>query len=347
MTSGLSDALPSISVVICTFNGAKRLLPTLEHLRQQKGAEQIEWEVVVVDNASTDDTAAVARTLWPTNSPVPLSIVGEPEQGLSNARRCGVFSTKHDIVSFVDDDNWVSENWIALIANIFAENHDVGACGGRGIAAFEGTKPDWFERFQDSFAVGTQGWHRGILPADRLLWGAGLSIRTKALRTLFEAGFQQINSDHTGTSLIASGDYELCCALRLAGWKLFYDPDLVYQHFMPASRLTWSHLKRLVNGAGRGAVGIKHYVVRLALDSGKSGFLTRARQAWLVEAIITLGALVWLPLSYLLSGNRERAVVSFNYGWGRLAELLRSPARFWRGRRRVSDLARSIRRSRG
>ena len=81
MASGPLGALPSISVVICTFNGAKRLVPTLEHLRQQKGAEQIEWEVVVVDNASTDGTAAVARTLWPINNPVPLRIVREPEQG--------------------------------------------------------------------------------------------------------------------------------------------------------------------------------------------------------------------------------------------------------------------------
>ena len=224
MASGPLGVLPSISVVICTFNGAKRLVPTLEHLRQQKRAEQIEWEIVVVDNASTDNTAAVARTLWPTNNPVPLTIVRESEQGLSNARRCGVFSAKHDIVSFVDDDNWVDENWIALTAKIFAENHDIGVCGGRGIAVFEGTKPDWFERFQDSFAVGTQGRHRGILPDDRLLWGAGLSIRAKALRTLFEAGFQQINSDHTGTSLVSSGDYELCCALRLTGWKLFTIP---------------------------------------------------------------------------------------------------------------------------
>ena len=71
------------------------------------------------------------------------------------------------------------------------------------------------------------------------------------------------------------------------------DPDLVYQHFMPASRLTWSYLKRLVNGAGRGAVGIKNYVVRLTLDSGKDqSFLTRTRQAWLVEVVVTLGALV-------------------------------------------------------
>lgn len=134
--------------------------------------------------------------------------------------------------------------------------------------------------------------------------------------------------------------------LRVAvnGVEAVYDPDLVYQHFMPADRLTWSHLQRLVNGAGRGAVGIKHYVTRLALDSGRSGFPTRARQAWLVEVVVTLGALIWLPLSHLRSGNRERAVVSFNYGWGRLEELLSSPARFWRGRRRVSDLARSIRR---
>ena len=141
-------------------------------------------------------------------------------------------------------------------------------------------------------------------------------------------------------------DHELCCALRLAGWNLFYDPDLVYQHFMPAGRLTWSYLKRLVNGAGRGAVGTKHYVVRLSLDS---------REKWPSDPYApglargghhyARGAnLVAIELSPL-GGQRARCGL-FPFPGGRLAELLRSPARFWRGRRRVSDLARSIGRSR-
>src|SRR6185437_5482655 len=64
-----------VSVVICTYNGAARLPRTLAHLAAQENTGAIAWEVLVVDNASTDDTAEVARRCWPAHAPAPLRIV--------------------------------------------------------------------------------------------------------------------------------------------------------------------------------------------------------------------------------------------------------------------------------
>src|SRR5690348_8092021 len=81
--SALSEQQLGISVVICTYNGAERLPQTLAHLAAQEDTGTIAWEVLVVDNASTDDTAEVARRCWPADAPAPLRVVGEPRMGLS------------------------------------------------------------------------------------------------------------------------------------------------------------------------------------------------------------------------------------------------------------------------
>src|SRR5687768_534263 len=116
-----------VSVVICTHNGAARLPAVLSHLAAQQA--EVPWEVVVVDNASTDDTAQVATRHWQAQA-APLRVVSEPQLGLSNARRRGLDAAAYPIVAFVDDDNWLAPDWVATAARLMAQLPDVGALGG-------------------------------------------------------------------------------------------------------------------------------------------------------------------------------------------------------------------------
>lgn len=102
----------SVSIVICCHNSAKRLPDTLKHLLIQEVPDNLQWEVIVVDNVSTDNTAQVARSLWPDDAPAPLQVVSEPEPGLSNARKRGFMEAKYELVSFVDDENWLAPDWV-------------------------------------------------------------------------------------------------------------------------------------------------------------------------------------------------------------------------------------------
>ena len=256
----------AISIVICCFNSAKRLPRTLQHLLSQKQDDDIQWQVIVVDNASTDNTAAIARETWPSNARIPLRVLAEPRPGLSNARRCGYENSAGEVICYVDDDNWVSEDWVCRVRNIFASHPDVGACGGRGSAVFETTEPEWFSADQDSFAVGPQAVQTGYVPDARgYLVGAGLAIRRIALDMLYKAGFEQFNEDRVGRSLSSCGDVELCLALRLAGWRLYYDSQLEYAHFIPATRLRRSYRYRHLFASGRAEASLMHY--RAILDS--------------------------------------------------------------------------------
>lgn len=244
---------PGVSIVICCHNSAQRLPQTLAHLCQQQGIRsgEISWEVIIVDNISTDDTANVALSLWPPDAPIPLRVVREPQLGLSYARQRGFTTAAYDLVSFIDDDNWVDPHWVTTITEIMSAHPEVGACGSRNEAVCAIDPPAWFARFQSSYAVGTQAqtasdvtWSRGYL------WGAGLTIRKSAWQQLVETGFQSLLSDRSGESLASGGDSELCFALRLAGWRLWYEPRLTLKHYLPANRLTWTYLRKLHRGFG-------------------------------------------------------------------------------------------------
>src|SRR5215204_3095757 len=97
-----------VSIIICGYNSSKRISPTLKALQKQQFADKlVSWEVIFVDNASTDDTEHVATEVWNSDPVTSFKIVKEEKPGLMHARKKGLAHAINDIVSFIDDDNWV------------------------------------------------------------------------------------------------------------------------------------------------------------------------------------------------------------------------------------------------
>jgi len=334
----------SISVVICCFNSEQRLPKVLQHLLRQKVDASVSWEVIVVDNASSDATANVPQTFWPMTATVPLRIVEEKRQGLSYARRRGAGAAEGAVVGYLDDDNWVSENWVQRVHDIFDLHPDIGACGGRGVAVFESTEPSWFALLQRSYAVGPQSLSGGYI-RDELGWlgGAGLCIRRSALLALFDAGFENLNRGRTGRSLASGEDMELCLALRLAGWQLYYDPELVFCHHIPQLRVTPSYRRRLHFAFGRTDVALTHYhavlnIVPSAQQSRDPKQALLREWYWAIRRLVRLlvrppaRKACWLPY-------RMNVIQHSGFFW----ELIRSSRSFEAHRRQVFVLARRLR----
>ncbi len=114
-----------ISIVICCFNSEQRLPKVLEHLDRQILIDSIQWEVVVVDNASRDRTSDVAKELWKRED-VSLKVVFEPNPGLSSARMKGIDESSYDIISYIDDDNWVESGWIQKVYDGMNKDPKIG-----------------------------------------------------------------------------------------------------------------------------------------------------------------------------------------------------------------------------
>jgi glycosyltransferase involved in cell wall biosynthesis len=240
---------PSISVLICCHNSAAVLPPTLAHLAAQAVDPSIVWEVLIVDNASTDGTAEVAMRLWPAAAPAPLRVVREDRLGLMHARERGIAESTGDIVAFVDDDNWLCSEWVQTAVDTMRSHPHVGGLAGFNEPVFEGPRPHWFDKVANIYALGPERVAGGDVTEAHVLYGAGFVVRRTALADTTHKGFRSISMDRQGANLGAGGDSELSYFLRLTGWRLWLNPQLRLGHYLPARRLEWDYARRLAFGS--------------------------------------------------------------------------------------------------
>lgn len=319
-----------ISLVVCCHNSAQRLPPTLEHLKIQTVPANIPWEVIVVDNASTDQTAETALSLWGNFQGAPLRVVSESKLGLINARKRGFQEAQYEFVSFIDDDNWVAPDWVNHVYDIMVSHPEVGACGGRSEAVFEQNPPSWFQEHLSKFAVGNQAESAGDVTWSRgYLWGAGLTIRKSAWEFLVSKGFSPLLVGRKGKNLSAGEDSEICLALRLAGWRLWYDPALYFKHYIPAKRMNWHYLRCLVRGFGASSVALSIYKM---LSKGKKidQLRGRSKKFWVYYARISFHFLWEKKGLYLASRHVEgnHQILEIDYTLGKFLELIRQNEKF-------------------
>ena len=276
-----------ISVVVCCHNSAPRLPATLAHLLRQEDPG-VPWEVVLVDNASTDDTAAAAMRLWLGPSPAPLSVVPEPRLGLTNARLKGITASRYEFIIFVDDDNWLGPTYLRTANEVLVSNERVGASGGVSEGAFESTPPAWFDLAKSAYAIGDFG-EVAHDPGEHGRWlcGAGLVLRRSAWQELTGLGFKPLLQDRAGKALTGGGDTELCMALVAAGWSQWYEPRLKLRHFMPRQRLDWKYRCRLARGIGMSSPRLYPYSP-IYQRGGRSRPRVWLRRQWYFQYVRTL-----------------------------------------------------------
>jgi glycosyltransferase involved in cell wall biosynthesis len=310
-----------ISVIICCYNSAARLPETLGHLSCQRVDGEIPWEVIVVDNNSKDGTAQLATQCWPADASAPLRIVREPKPGVGYARQRGIQESRYEILSFVDDDNWLCAGWLQAAVEIMADYPKVGACGGPSAAVTTVPLPGWFSSYQLCYAVGDQ---RERAEAGEL-WTAGMVLRRSAWEQVLRLGFQPFAASRTGGELLSGEDTEMCRALHLAGWRIHYDPRLQIEHFIRADRIEWGYLRRLCRGFGASSAQIDAY--RFALGGSPSSLKGRLRRTWLwnvyasARGVLRYRQILIDALRSPMEG--EGHVLDLEIGLGRLSQLLK------------------------
>jgi glycosyltransferase involved in cell wall biosynthesis len=234
-----------ISVAIPTYNGAQRLHQVLAHLQAQIETEGIAWEVIVVDNNSTDQTAAVTKQYQQTwIAPCPLRYVFEPLQGLAFARQRAVETAQGDFIAFLDDDNWPAPDWV-IQAMKFGQSHPrVGAYGGKTKGRFEVPPGEDVVKVQRFLAIRDYGDKARLFNPETLQLpaGAGLVVRKQAWQQAVPRRLVRVGN--------GGDDYEISIRMYQQGWEIWYAPNLRIEHFIPATRLERLYLRRLTHQYG-------------------------------------------------------------------------------------------------
>jgi glycosyltransferase involved in cell wall biosynthesis len=328
-----------VSVVLCCYNSAARLPETLRHLAEQSVPPDVPWEVVVVDNASTDGTAEAARLVWAAlHSTVPFRVVGQPIAGLSAARDMGLEAAAFEFVLFCDDDNWLCPEYVRHVYELMAENPALGAVGGAGRAEGETALPAWFDRYHRYFAIGHQGAASGdITDAKGYLYGAGFAVRRSVLLAVKRIGFASRLTGRKGRALTGSDDLEICYLIRLAGFRLWFDSRLEFVHFMPSGRLRWPYFLALVEGTHRSRPYVEAFKRTLAGEADPDG-----SWRWLSESWGVVRRTVGRPkslVSAMFAREGSQASVLLRQARGELAG-------WWTARSAYAALVRDVRRLR-
>jgi glycosyltransferase involved in cell wall biosynthesis len=136
---------PDVSVVVSTYNRALSLLLTLESLVRQETPPGLHYEIIVIDNNSTDNTRAVVEGVRPRGF-TRLIYRFESRQGVSYGRNTGISIARAPIVAFTDDDNDVSPAWVATIKATLDAYPEIDVLGGPILPRWPSRPPDWLDR---------------------------------------------------------------------------------------------------------------------------------------------------------------------------------------------------------
>lgn len=245
-----------LSVILCTHNRASTLTAVLDDFRSQDfRAKPLKWELVLVDNNSTDNTKDVVQD-YRKNSDLPIKYVFEPQQGKSFALNTGLTSSGGHLLAFTDDDVVLDSHWLSTLREAF-DTYPHKCFGGRVLPLFEGPLPHWLTDRKPYALVGgplvKEDCGDEVKLYDETMYvpmGCNMFVR----RELFDkyGGFDTRLGFYSKEALIYGEDTELMFRFKNSGEAILYFPRALVYHPVPMARLKKSYFKKWFWGTGRG-----------------------------------------------------------------------------------------------
>jgi glycosyltransferase involved in cell wall biosynthesis len=314
-----------VSIIICCYNSALRLPETLRHLAFQQVPAAIPWEIIVIDNASTDATAIVAKQEWEKYTGIAANFVvlEQTNPGKNHAFKTGVKQAQYEYILTCDDDNWLCPDYIARAFRIMQADPKIGALGGCGI--FEPQQPlsPEIAGLSSYYVNGPQTWAN----AEHWVYGAGSLYRKSIFSGLINNGWQQITTGRKGKSLICGEDVEICFMIYLSGYKIVADDNLKFGHFVPLKRQKIAYIIALTFWMSYTHVLLNSYYPILNSDKRP---ISEIINSWLLATTKTfLKSLVLFSFKKIKGNGRltMEQSISFNTIYGRWYSLFKNRKR--------------------
>lgn len=217
----------NVSVIVCTYNRSRILGATIESIVAQAFPQSLAWEILVIDNNSTDETRQVVdhfRCRYPER----IRYLFEPLQGISYARNTGVREARGEILAFIDDDETADADWLQnLTANL--HSGEWAGAGGPVLPRWNGPRPSWLAA-DSPFTLGPlAAWQpdSGGTQLTAPPVGANMAYRKDAFDRY--GGFRT-DLGRVGLILLHGEDTEFGRRLMDAGQRLCYEPSAIIHH---------------------------------------------------------------------------------------------------------------------
>ena len=261
----------TLSIIICTYNRKKYVGETL--LRLANNRYNGEWELLLIDNNSTDSTASICKTFAAQHPNVPFRYFVETHQGLSYARNRGIKEAQGDWFVFLDDDAFVGENYLERLSQYIQQIPEMDAFGGRIYPLFEdGITPSWLSKWSASWLSAIDKGDEVCIFTKDYPIGANMGFSRK---TANQCGLFNTDLGRSGKNLIGGEEKDYFNRIKALNATVYYLPDIAVEHCIPPSRTTDEYICRLGLGVGQSerqrtlAISKTEYSKRLFLEAVK------------------------------------------------------------------------------
>lgn len=287
-----------MSITICTYNGQAYLSEVIESILAQECFDEIIDKLIIVDNASTDNTKNIIlhyQSLEPL-----IEYIYESTPGLSHARKHGAL-VNSDWVAYLDDDNLVMPGWIKEAKKYIEENPNIGVFNGVSIPMIRHNATEeeitMLKAIYPSLACthyNIEQYKANVKSELKGPFGAGMILRTKQLKEFLDAGWTH-NEGRKGEKLGSGEDGEIASSVIEKGFSYGFNKKMALWHIIPAKRLEKNYVKRLLIGLD---IGYYNYI------SNKNNYIYYRMRTFLKSLFI----IVVFPLQIILSQNPVKKI---------------------------------------
>lgn len=289
--------LISLSLVICTYNRDKYLPEALESIRMQT-ADSNEFQLIVVDNKSTDNTASIVKQFILDNPGINTRYAFETNKGLSFARNRGIKEADAPVIIYVDDDAILSPTYLDAMLKFFSEYPQAIGVGGKVIPKYEdGKEPAWMNKYLNGF-VGKVDYGESTKKYDAdMKYPAGCNMIYKKDILQKAGGF---NNDLT----FRSDDKYIFFKVKELSDEIYYVPDAYVHHYIDSHRLAFDNFKKLFLKTGN------EEKIRTKSQQGSVGVIKKG-----IEFFVKCGASILIWILFLLKGQSIKGKYVFFSQW--------------------------------
>jgi glycosyltransferase involved in cell wall biosynthesis len=221
------------SLLICTFNGSDRISKTIYSISKLLVSNTFSYNVIIVDNNSSDNTFSVANQLKIDFADLfEIIVIQEFTQGKVFALESALNFTFSDWIVICDDDNLLKNDYLLVAYSLINNFKNVGIFGGvSNLFVSENIiVPEWFNSQSLKYAVGKQHSKSGYITYKENLWGAGSIIHRNGLIKVLKTVSMLVKNDRWE-------DSEIGYRFVILGYKLYFSEDLIFDHYIDIDRL--------------------------------------------------------------------------------------------------------------
>jgi glycosyltransferase involved in cell wall biosynthesis len=276
----------TLSIIICSYNRASYISDALTSLYGQSSGLD-DFEVIIVDNNSIDNTKEVYAQWRHTNTNGQFTFISETKQGASFARNTGAAIAKGEWVCFMDDDAVATTDYVKNIIKHIQDQPFIVGFGGRIIPKYIPAEPKWMSYYVSSlvgnfdYAPTACAFENGKYPLE-----SNMIVKKSVYDQI--GGFNVNLPGVVGTLRIGGEGKELFYKIIALGHTIYYDPSICVHHVVEVKKLTSEYMYRVASGIGRGEK-------TRTLNISNGAYLMK-----ILEYLLKLGAGIILGIKYAI-----------------------------------------------